>query len=121
MTYNSVFCLPASYDSCVLAVITLNKPVGWASPIKKDCDDHQPSENRKGDVGDCSTMSDMAQSARKNVTPQSGGTRKDLELSPSFLRRQESRSAGDGVVTHIRACAGMTEEGSVLWLLASVL
>jgi len=55
------------------------------------------------------------------VTPLRGGTRKDWELSRSFLRRQESRSAGDGVVAHIRACAGMIEEGSVLWLLSPVL
>jgi hypothetical protein len=42
-------------------------------------------------------MLDMAQSAKKNGT-----------LPRSFPRRRESRSAGDGVVTHIRACAGMT-------------
>jgi len=64
-------------------------------------------------------MFDMAQSARRNVTLQSGVTRKDWELSRSFLLRQESRSAGDGLVVHIRACAGMTEKASVLWFLSS--
>jgi hypothetical protein len=74
----------------------------------------KPQKTGRGDAGDCSAMLDMAQSAGKNVTPQSAVTSKDWELSRSFLRRQESRSTGDGVVAHIWACAGMIEEGSVL-------
>jgi hypothetical protein len=42
---------------------------------KKNVMTTKPQETGKGDAGDCSTMSDMAQSAKKNVTPRSGVTR----------------------------------------------
>ena len=40
-----------SLSRCAGMVVTLNKPVGWALPIKKDRDYHQFSENRKGRRG----------------------------------------------------------------------
>ena len=39
-----------------------------------------PQETGRGDAGDCSAMSDMARSARENVTPRSGVTRKTCRM-----------------------------------------